>query len=217
MGSDHGKCLVLCLQKLHQRRENEKETQEEGNWERKGGKKAEANVEKSFLSWCSSSLQVLQQRHPPTQSAIPRIHSNFHLPYLSYSVLWSKRLIRGKVQHQKDLDPIGSSVTYKPLTLAKSVASTWDFLIYKLAVTAQILPAPVDGMRWRMWKDPGKCTMLVKDGALLLLSLIPVLQILWLLVIFSPNVLRFLGEGGGCHNLEQQWGRTLCFRREAGI
>lgn len=200
---------------------------EKRKWERntgrrklgkKGGKKGRSKC------WKELSVLVFKFTPSPTAETPPDSvchpsdpQSNFHLPYLSYSVLWSKRLIRGKVQHQKDLDPIGSSVTYKPLTLAKSVASTWDFLIYKLAVTAQILPAPVDGMRWRMWKDPGNCTMLVKDGALLLLSLIPVLQILWLLVIFSPNVLRFLGEGGGCHNLEQQWGRTLCFRREAGI
>lgn len=162
----------------------------------------------------SPSREILPSDTPHSVSHPSDPQPNLHLSYLSYSVLWSKRLIRGKVQHQKDLDPNGSSVTYKLLTLAKSVASiVWDFL----DVTAQILPAPRDGMRGCMEKHPGNCHMLIKDETLLLLSLNPGLQMLWHVVIFSPNVLRFLGEGGGCYSLEQQWGRTLCFRREAGI
>lgn len=125
-------------------RENEKETQEEGNWERKKGGQKQM-LKRAFCLVAQVHCKSYSRDTPHSVSHPSDPQSNLHLSNLSYSVLWSKRLIRGKVQHQKDLDSNGSSVTYKPLTLAKLLQSVWDFLIYKLDVTAQY---PTSPWRW---------------------------------------------------------------------
>lgn len=93
MGPGHGKCLGLCLTKLHQRRENEKETQEEGNWERKQKqtKKGRSKGWKEFSALLlrftpsppaeKSSLQT-----PPTQSPIPLIRNQICIFLISLTL-----------------------------------------------------------------------------------------------------------------------------------
>lgn len=122
------KCSLWCLRKFHQRREFKKETQEEGNWERKPKKGQKQTSRTAFylvpqVHSMSCSREMPLSYHPHSVSESSDLQSNLHLSYLSYSVLWSKGLIRRKVQHQKDLDPNGSSVTHKPLALAMAVTS----------------------------------------------------------------------------------------------
>lgn len=86
----------------------------------------------------------------PPQSALLLNHNQICILIFLCSVLWSRRLIRGRVpkevQPPKDLDPNASAITYEPLILGKSVTQK-DFLISKLDNTIQILPSS-PGMKW---------------------------------------------------------------------
>lgn len=115
----HRKCLVLFLRKLYQRREFEKEIQ---LGKRKSGKKrnkrAETKVEIfvfSLLFTQSHAAEKSSSLTTPAQSAPFWTTVKFAFLIFPYSVLWSKRFIRGKVptkvQHPKDPGPKASSIT----------------------------------------------------------------------------------------------------------
>ena len=60
-------------------------------------KRAKAKIEKIFSVFSIMYTKVLQQKTPPfRQLLLSLTQSNLHLSYLSYSVPWSKRLIRRK-------------------------------------------------------------------------------------------------------------------------